>query len=81
MRKKIVIMLLVSLLATLVIDYIFYSWAVSADKDFGGHAYFALGLGLFFTFIVAAGLSMLAFASARSGRDDEAHNAGTIDSN
>ena len=77
MLKKILIMLLFSLLATLAIDYAFYSWAISEGKDLSGHAYFALALGLFFTFTVTAALSMLAFESARSGHDDEAHNAGT----
>jgi|GEM_PF-5406967 len=76
MLKKILIMLSLSLLATLAIDYLFYSWAIGEGKDLSWHAYFALGLGLFFTFTVTAGLSMLAFTSARSGLDDEAHNAG-----
>lgn len=77
MQKKILIMLLLSLIGTITIDYLFYLWSDSEGKDLGGHAYFALGLGLFFTFTVTAGLSMLAFASARSGADDDAHNAGS----
>ena len=65
-------------LAALIIDaallYALHRWDVSSGIDLSPHAYYAFGLGVFFTVMVGVAISALSFLSARLGMDDEAHD-------
>lgn len=73
MGKKIIGMLILALSGSSIALYFFYLWATSTALNLSIHAYIALWLGLFFTFVLTSGLSMLAFASARKNHDEAVH--------
>ncbi len=74
MIKRIVYGTLIALAIDAGFLYALHLWDVSSGMALSYHAYFALGLGIFFTVLVGVALAFLSFLSARLGVDEIAHD-------
>ena len=74
MLKRIIYGTLAAILLTASLLYALYLWDSSTGQDLSMHAYYALGLGIFFTVLLGVALAFLAFLSARLGIDEAAHD-------
>ncbi len=74
MAKRIIYGTLAALSLTGILLYALYLWDISTAQNLSRHAYFSLGLGVFFTVLVGVALAYLSFLSARLGLDEIAHD-------
>ena len=68
-------LLLVLVMGVFLIVSIWFAWQGFSriDIEIGTHGWIALGLGVFFSFVVGGGLMALVFISSRRGYDDIDH--------
>jgi len=48
-----------------------YAWVSFGDVQMSIHGFLAMGLGVFFSLVLGAGLMFLVFYSSRHGHDDD----------